>query len=128
MNGFDVGKIPQLGVEPSPLRDIGGELQDGSIILTDLNSLESHQPKQFSIDLDGHHFSGSYEGVFALKAAKNGAIEKLACGACSSLDRDGEPALRLAHSADLILTRNATGDYEAVVEGSEGSNKVELYK
>ena len=128
VNGFSVDKIPQLGVAPSPLRDIGGELEDGSIILTDLNSLESHQPKQFSIDVDGHHFSGSYEGVFALKAAQNGAIEKLACGACSSLDRDGKPALRLAGSADLILTRSATGDYEAVVEGPEGSNKVELYK
>jgi len=128
VNGFSVDKIPQLGVAPSALRDIGGELEDGSIILTDLNSLESHQPKQFSIDVDGHHFSGSYEGVFALKAAQNGAIEKLACGACSSLDRDGKPALRLAGSADLILTRSATGDYEAVVEGPEGSNKVELYK
>ena len=128
VNGFDVDKIPQLGVAPSLLRDIGGELEDGSIILTDLNSLESHQPKQFSIDLDGHHFSGSYEGVFALKAAQNGAIEKLACGACSSLERDGKPALRLANSTDLILTRNATGSYEAVIEGPEGSNKVELYK
>ena len=127
VNGFSVDKIPQLGVEPSPLRDIGGELEDGSIILTDLNSLESHQPKQFSIDLDGHHFSGSFEGVFALKVAKDGAIEKLACGACSSLDRDGKPVLRLANSADLILTRSPTGTYEAVIEGSEGSNKVELY-
>jgi hypothetical protein len=128
LNGFNVDKIPQLGVQPSLLRDIGGELEDGSIILTDLSSLESHQPKQFSIDLDGHHFSGSYEGVFALKVAQNGTIEKLACGACSSLDRDGKPALRLANSADLILTRSATGAYDAVIEGSEGSNKVELYK
>jgi hypothetical protein len=127
VNGFGVDKIPQLGVEPSPLRDIGGGLEDGSIILTDLNSLESHQPKPFSIDLEGHHFSGSYEGVLALKAAPNGAIEKLACGACSSLDRDGKPALRLAHSADLILTRSAAGAYEAVIEGSQGSNKFELY-
>jgi hypothetical protein len=128
VTGFSVDKIPQLGVEPSPLRGFGGELEDGSVILTDLDSLESHQPKQFSIDLDGHHFSGSYEGVFALKAAKDGAIEKLACGACSLLNRDGKPALRLANAADLILTRSATGTYEAVIEGSEGSNEVQLYK
>jgi len=128
VNGFGVDKIPQLGVAPSPLRDIGGELEDGSIILTDLNSLESHQPKPFSIDLGGHHFSGSYEGTFALKTAPDGTIQKLACGACSSVDRDGKPALRLAHSADLILTRSTAGTYEAVIEGPEGRNKVELYK
>ncbi len=126
--GLSVQKLAQLGVGPSPLRDSGGELEDGSVILTDLSSLESHQPKPFSIDLNGHHFSGSYEGVFALKAAKDGAIEKLACGACSSLSRDGKPVLWLAKSADVVLTRGANGVYNAVVEGSQGSNDIHIYR
>lgn len=128
VTGFSIVNLPQLGIAPSPLRDTGGELEDGSVILTDLGSLESHQPRPFSIAVNGHRFSGSYEGVFALKAAKDGTIEKLACGACSLLNRDGKPALTLARSADLVLTRNVNGTYEALVEGPQGSNEVQLYK
>jgi hypothetical protein len=128
VTGFSVKELPKLGIDPSPLRDIGGELEDGSVILTDLSSLESDQPRSFSIDVNGHRFSGSYEGVFALKATKNGDIEKLACGACSSLSRDGKPVLRLAKPADLVLTLNAAGIYEGVVEGLKGSNRVHLYR
>jgi hypothetical protein len=126
VTGFSVDKIAQLGVQPSPLRDMGGELEDGSIILTDLNSLEANQPKQFSIEVNGHSFSGAYVGVFALKAGANGRIDKLACGGCSSLSRDGHEVLRLASAADIVLTQNSSGSYEAVVSGNEGSNSVAL--
>ena len=126
VRGFSIVELSQLGVRPSPLSGVGGELEDGSIILTDLSSLESHQAMPFSVDLNGHRFSGAYEGVFALKAAKDGAIEKLACGACSVLNRDGKPALRLARPADIVLTRGDNGAYSAVVVGPQGSNKVEI--
>jgi hypothetical protein len=126
VKGFSVEKIAQLGIEPSPLRDTGGELEDGSIVLTDLSSLETGQAKPFTVEVNGHSFSGSYVGVFALKAAANGAIEKLACGSCSALNRDGREVLRLRTAADIVLTRDSKGEYEAVVEGNVGSNQIAL--
>ena len=127
VRGFSVDKLGELGVQPSPLREIGGELEDGSIILTDLNSLQTNQPKPFSVEVNGHRFSGSYIGVFALKAGADGSIRKLACGGCEALSRDGHEVLRLRTAADLVLTRNAAGVYEAVVAGSPGSNAVTLH-
>jgi hypothetical protein len=123
---FDVEKIVQLGVERSPLRDLGGELEDGSIILTDLASVESNQPKPFDIAVNGHRFSGSYVGVLAIKAGPKGELEKLACGGCGGIARDGHPMLELQKPADLVLTRNPSGSYEAVIEGNENANGITL--
>lgn len=127
VRGFSVEKIPQLGIQKSSLDGIGGELEDGSIILTDLNSLETNLAKPFSIQMNGHRFSGGYVGVFALKAGVDGSIEKLACGGCSTLSRDGHEVLRLREAADLVLTRNPSGGYDAVVQGHDGSNTITVY-
>jgi hypothetical protein len=113
-------------VEKSPLREIGGELEDGSVILTDLNSLETGQPKAFSVAVNGHQFSGAYIGVFALKTAADGRILKLACGGCASLSRDGREILRLGKATDVVLSRNAAGAYEAVLLGEPASNSLKL--
>jgi hypothetical protein len=123
---FSVDRIAELGVEKSPLREIGGELEDGSVILTDLNSLETGQPKPFSVAVNGHQFSGAYIGVFALKTAADGRILKLACGGCASLSRDGREILRLGKATDVVLSRNAAGAYEAVLLGEPASNSLKL--
>jgi hypothetical protein len=122
---FSVEKIAELGIAKSALQDVGGELEDGSVILTDLHSLETNQPKSFSVEVNGHRFSGAYVGVFALKAGRDGSIEKLACGGCSALSRDGHVVLGLRNAADIVLRKTA-GGYDAVVEGHEGSNTVAL--
>ena len=96
------------------------------MILTDLSSLESGQPKAFSIAVNGHNFSGAYTGVFALKAAADGRILKLACGGCTSLTRDGREILRLDHATDFLLGRNAAGAHEAVLLGEPASNSLKL--
>lgn len=126
VKGFSVEKLPLLGIQASPLRAIGGELEDGSVILTDLGSVETGQPRAFTVEVNGHSFSGAYIGVFALKADSNGSIEKLACGGCSSILRDGREVLRLKSAANIVLTRGSAGRYDAVVAGSEGSNSVAL--
>jgi hypothetical protein len=125
---FSVANIPSLGVQVSPLAASGGELEDGSIILTDLPSLQSGKPKLFAVDVNGHRFSGDYVGVFALKAGANGALEKLACGGCSLLERDGHRLLMLQQRADLVLTRSPDGSYHAVLEGKLGSNSLTLLR
>ena len=126
VNGFSVDKIPELGVEKSPLRDDGGELEDGSVILTDLASLESGQPKSFSVQVNGHQFSGAYIGVFALKASPSGTLIKLACGACRSLSRDGREILRLDRTTDLLLTQTPAHGYDAVLLGEPGSDQITM--
>ena len=128
VRGFSVDKLPELGVRKSPLDGIGGELEDGSVILTDLNSLESNQPKAFTVEVNGHSFSGAYVGVFALKAAKDGTIEKLACGECRPLRRDGREVLSLRTPADLVLKRSDKVQYNAVVQGTPGSNAITLQR
>lgn len=126
VKAFSVEKIAELGVAKSALQDTGGELEDGSIILTDLNSLETNHAKDFSVEVNGHRFSGTYVGVFALKAGRDGSIEKLACGGCGTLSRDGHTVLELRSAADIVMHRNAAGSYEAVVEGQDGNNTVSL--
>lgn len=126
IRGFSVNKLPKLGVHQSPLNGIGGELEDGSVILTDLNSLETDQPKTFTIEVNGHTFSGAYVGVFALKAAKDGTVEKIACGECRPLRRDGKEIMAMRTPADVVLKRDTSGRYQAVVQGTQGSNAITL--
>jgi hypothetical protein len=126
VKSFSVDRIPELGVEKSALRDEGGELEDGSVILTDLDSLESGKPKSFSVEVSGHQFSGAYIGVFALKASASGSVLKLACGGCQSLSRDGREILRLDSAADLLLTQTPAHQYEAVLLGQPGGNSLTL--
>jgi hypothetical protein len=126
VRGFSVESIEKLGVERSRLRDVGGELEDGSVILTDLDSLRAGTVKAFSIQVNGHRFSGSYQGVFALKSDADGTVEKLACGNCSEVRRDGRVVMRLQTPADIVVHRTRTGGYNAVVEGRDGSNVVTM--
>ncbi len=126
VRGFSADKVAELGVEKSPLRDEGGELEDGSIILTDLDSLETGQPKPFTVAVNGHQFSGAYVGVFALKAAASGRILKVACGACQTISRDGHEVFRLRSATDVVLTQDASGVYQATVLGQPGSNSLTL--
>lgn len=127
VRGFDVDRLPQLGVSRSPLDGVGGELEDGSVVLTDLASIESNQPKAFSVKVNGHTFSGSYVGVLALKASADGTVEKLACGGCGPLSRDGHLLLALRKPASLVLTRDAQQNYHGVIEGDSRSNALDLH-
>jgi hypothetical protein len=127
VNGFSIADVDKLGVTADPLRAIGGSLEDGGVILTDLPSLQEHKPKHFEVIVNGHHFSGSYEGVFALKADESGTVEKLACGQCGPLLRDGREVLRLEKPSDLVLINDSKGGgYSAVVSGAPGSNSVRI--
>jgi len=126
VTGFNIADVDKLGVSEDPLRAEGGSLEDGSVILTDLTSLQQNAPRNFEIEVDGHRFSGSYEGAFAIKAAKNGSLEKLACGDCNALMRDGREILRLDHPVDLVLRSDGKGGYTAIVSGEPGSNAIHL--
>jgi hypothetical protein len=78
------------------------------------------------VNVNGHEFSGTYEGVFAIKANGHGTIEKLACGECGTLSRDGQPVLSLKTPADLVVLSDGKGGYNAVVSGVPGSNSIQI--
>jgi hypothetical protein len=126
VNGFNIDDVEKLGISKDPLRAIGGSLEDGSVILTDLRSLQQKSPKAFTVNVSGHEFSGSYEGVFAIKANSQGTIEKLACGECGTLSRDGQQVLSLKAPADLIVLSDGKGGYKAVVSGASASNSIQI--
>lgn len=126
VTGFNTDDIEKLGVSKDPLRNAGGALEDGSVILTDLPSLQQNTPNSFDIPVNGHRFSGSYEGVFAIKAAKDGTLEKLACGHCGVLQWDGREILSLDHPADLVLKTDGKGGYTTILVGQPGSNAVHV--
>lgn len=126
VNGFNLDDIEKLGITRDPLRAVGGALDDGSVILTDLPSLQQKSPKAFVVNVNGHEFSGTYEGVFAIKATDQGIIEKLACGECGPLSRDGREVLHIEKRADLVLLSNGKGGYSAVVASPPRSNSIQL--
>lgn len=126
VKSFSIADVDKLGVIKDPLRAVGGSLEDGSVILTDLPSLQHNTPRSFEITVNGHRFEGTFEGVFAIKAAKDGTIEKLACGDCNSLERDGREVLRMRTPADLVLKNTGKGGYNAVVAGTPGSNAITI--
>lgn len=126
VHGFGITDIDKLGVTRDPLRGEGGALEDGSIILTDLASLQNDSPKAFTVAVAGHEFSGSFEGVFAIKVARDGSIEKLACGHCGPLLRDGREVLILKKPADLLLKHYGNHRYEAILTGDPGSNAIHV--
>jgi hypothetical protein len=127
VRGFSIADVDKLGITKDPLREIGGLLEDGSVILTDLPSLQEHRPKSFEVIVNKHLFSGSYEGVLAIKASKDGMVEKLTCGQCGPLSRDGHEVLQLQKPSDLVLVRDGKGGYTAVVAGLPGSNSVRIH-
>lgn len=126
VKNFNLADVDKLGVSKDPLQDEGGALEDGSVILTDLPSLQNDAPKHFNITVNGHRFSGSYEGVFAIRASTKGSIEKLACGHCGPLSRDGQEILSLRAPADFVLRNEGPGRYGVILAGKPGSNAIHI--
>lgn len=125
VKGFDAGRIPELGVQSNAIEG-GAQMEDGSILLTDLPSLENHQSKPFQWKIGTHEFTGSYVGVFGFKVDAGGELEKLACGECSSVSRDGKPIFSLAHPADVVLIKTSANSFQVSIQGKEGDNKVSV--
>ncbi len=113
---FDVDAMAKLGVAKLGM-DSGALYEDGSVVLTDLDSLLSGTPKAFSVRLSGHTFSGSYVGLLALQTDEAGNVTKLAAGGLKRMERDGRPLVELSEPADLVLRRAPGGGYAGTVTG-----------
>ena len=113
---FSVDAMGKLEV-PKLAIDGGALYQDGSVVLTDVDSLARSQPKKFSVQVNGHQFSGDYMGLLAMKSDASGRLEKLAAGGLQHLARDGKPLVEVSAPSDLVLQREADGAYKGMIKG-----------
>lgn len=118
VRGFNLAQLPELGAQTNALSD-GAFMEDGSVVFTDYPSWRKNRAKPFSVNLNGHEFSGNFLGVCALKTNPSGDVEKFACGGFTELRRDGKVILSLEHPADVVITRTETGRYDAMVVASK---------
>lgn len=121
VRGFDVEGMRKLGATPNSLDD-GCYYEDGSVVLADLKSAVSGIPKDFSVKLGSHVFSGRYAGVFALKVDNDGSIEKLAAGTFTVLRKDDVEVLTLSKASDIVVMRYP-GGYDVTIIG-DGSTRL----
>ncbi|HEX3720618.1 MAG TPA: hypothetical protein VH595_21925 [Verrucomicrobiae bacterium] len=118
VRGFDVARLPDVGARTNSFAS-GALMEDGAVVFTDFSSWRKNKPKPFEMTLNGHKFSGTYLGVCALKTDNVGNPQKFVCGGFSELRRDGTPLFSLDRPADVEVTRNEAGDYDAIVVSSE---------
>lgn len=114
---FDVNSMSKLGV-PKLAIDEGSVYEDGSVVLTDLDSLLKKQPKPFSVSVEGHIFTGSYIGLLAIKSDAAGHVVKLAAGGLQELKCDGRTVVTLSTPSDVVLLQDAHGAYSGIVKGN----------
>lgn len=124
MIDFSVETIINTGVKINTISQ-GCILEDGSVIMTDLNSILYEKPLEFSVPINGYVFKGSYIGTMAIKATENGRVEKFVCGGFKELLRDGEKIISLNTIADTILLES-DGDYKVTIEGIESDVKIDI--
>lgn len=112
---FSTENLPKLGIGQNMINN-GIKLTDGSVVMSDYSSVENNENTNFSFNTDGHLYSGSYQGVFALKTNKDGDIDKLVCGNFQSLKRDGVEILSLDSPTDIVVLKKE-GRYEIRIKG-----------
>ena len=95
--------IPQLFALHRQTIEDGCVLEDGAVVFSDLESLQTHQPRRFSVQLGGHTWQGAYEGVAAIRADADGQPVRIVCGGCRHLCRDDEVLFADAQGADIAL-------------------------
>lgn len=93
--------IPKVFSLQQKTLDSGCRLEDGSVVFSDLESLLTHRPKRFCVQINGHLWQGEYEGVAAIKTDENGNLIRLVCGACRILQRDDEVLFSNAEGLDI---------------------------
>jgi len=104
VNAFSMDRVEELGI---PKNDIpnGCRMEDGSIVMSDLVSIEKNTPEAFSLMMDGDRYEGAYTGVLAILANKKEGLLKLACGNFKELKKNGSVILELKKPADMYLEK-----------------------
>lgn len=94
-------------------------LLDGTVILASGVDDVAGDPIQKTITIDGHDVTVDAVGVVAVRLAKDGAVEALACGGLKSF-RGGGLAIELPERIDMAAWRDANGKWQGVLQDYAG--------
>jgi hypothetical protein len=100
---YDMNEFAALGLLKNPVQN-GIFLQDGSVVMANYQSVKDKKNTEFNVKIGNDEYSGSYEGIFALKVGERG-IEKMACGNFQSLQKNGLTILKTETPTDIFLTK-----------------------
>lgn len=120
--GFSLDNVAKLGVSRDTLVD-GVSNGDGSFTFTNIKSLQYDKPATFSFKYHSNTFSGTYEGMAAIKVNARGELVKLAARKFGALYRNGKKIMYLSRPADLFLYFQK-GRMRATIAGSSRSAKL----
>ena len=124
VSGFDIDEIAGLGIAKSR-HDKVCINEDGSRVITNLDSLRSGREARFELEIGGDTWSGSYTGFAAIAAGAEGELDRFAATGGRELSRNGERLLDLERTTDLFIVNNADG-YRLELLDSAGDNSVLL--
>jgi hypothetical protein len=102
VRGYDVGRLPELGLQKNLLPD-GCRTEDGAWVYTDIQSLNTDASASFSLRFNGAKYTGKYKGLIALSLDKKGRIEKLAAAGLTEISRNGTAVLRFDVPTDVYF-------------------------
>lgn len=102
VRGFSIDRVEELVILKNNIPN-GCKMEDGSIVMSDLASIENNTPVEFSLTIDGDHYKGAYTGVLAILSNKKQGLQKLACGNFKQLKKNGKVILELDKPADVYL-------------------------
>jgi hypothetical protein len=112
--GFDLGNLGQLGIEKNKV-DGGCFLEDGSVVMTDLESISTGRPRGYEIRIGDHVYSGEFAGILGLKVDSQGYPERFTCGGFTSLRMDDQVIMSVDVPMDIILLRGFDGKYQVTL-------------
>ena len=78
-------------------------LEDGSIVISDFDSVMDDTFTTYPIELGGHHFEARFRGTLALKVDDEGNIVKFVAGNLKYLKMDDEIILEGDGTEDCVI-------------------------
>ena len=101
VSGFDLTKIQSLNIIENYIKG-GCYTADSSVVLTDYPSVKSNKPCNFSAELEGVNYSGSYIGMLGLKSI-NGELTKITSTGLIELKRENKKVLKFNQPQSLFF-------------------------
>ena len=90
-----------FGLTPNPIPN-GCQLEDGSVVITDYDSIAEDKFCTYRFDVNGFSCEATFKGVLAVKLNDSGEIEKIAAGNLKEVTRNEHALLSLSGDEDYV--------------------------
>jgi hypothetical protein len=122
VKAFDPKQMNALGVTKNDLKN-GMRYEDGSVILTDKNSILKQQPITFSFAIGKNNYKAVCDGFLALKTDEKGNIDKVAANNLQFISKNGSNIIRLDKASNIYYNKSKQ---RLKIEDTDKSSKVFL--